>query len=68
MRLTLRLLVLVLLIGIATFTNLVSPVSHASQCQDGCYRGYEYCMGANPPNQQYCSDKLTTCLNGCQGH
>lgn len=56
MRLTSRLLALVLLLAIAAFTNLVSPISQAddegfllveesSACKDGCWSEYEYCMG-----------------------
>jgi hypothetical protein len=66
MRLISRLFVLVLLVGIAAFTNLVSPISYASPCEDGCYRGYDFCMGnGKPPNQGACATALQNCLNKC---
>lgn len=50
MRLTSRLIALAVLVVVAAFTNLVSPVSYASPCEDGCWRAYENCMGqGNPP-------------------
>lgn len=61
MRLTSRLLALALLIGVAAFTNLVSPVSHASPCLDGCWRGYEICMGRPNANQGTCATDETKC-------
>jgi hypothetical protein len=61
MRLTLRLLTLALLLGIATFTTLVSPVSHASPCLDGCWRGYEICMGKPNANQGTCAVQEMDC-------
>ena len=66
MRLTSRLLVLVLLIAIAAFTNLVTPVSQADACTDGCMTGYSICMGnGNPPNQQACAEEQRKCLAKC---
>jgi hypothetical protein len=66
MSLKLRLLTLVLLIGIALLVNLVSSVSYADACSDGCMREYEFCMGeSNPPNQSVCAARQTKCLCKC---
>jgi hypothetical protein len=63
MRLTLRLFALALLISVAAFTNVLVPVSYASPCEDGCWRGYTYCMGrSNPPNQGQCANEWDACM------
>lgn len=76
MRLTSRLLALVLLVFLAGFTNLVSPISQAdegivieesSACTDGCWREYEYCMGkSTPPNQGKCATEQAACEAKCK--
>ena len=70
MRLTLRLLTLALLLSVATFTNLVSPVSKASPCTDGCAAGYRGCRtdcaGSNNPGcVAACEAVLNACLDNC---
>ena len=72
MRLTSRLLALALLVVIAAFTNLVSPVSKAddefSPCLDGCYRGDGICRGncgLNASCLQGCDATLSTCTGKC---
>jgi hypothetical protein len=65
MRLTSRFLALALLLVIAAFTMVVTPVSQADACTDGCMRDYEFCMGGNPPNQSQCSANLTKCQCKC---
>src|SRR5260370_39329017 len=65
MRLTLRLLTLAVLLTLAGFTNLVSPVSRASPCTDGCANGWRACNDHCYPNCQICSDNLSACLDKC---
>jgi hypothetical protein len=68
MRLTLRLSALVLLIIIATLTDSSSTVSYCSPCEDGCARGYEFCMGqSTPPNQGKCATEADACMKKCKG-
>lgn len=66
MRLTLRLLALFVLLTIATLTSF-SPISRAdeSPCSDGCARGYEFCMGQNPPPQAKCAADAANCEAKC---
>lgn len=67
MRLTLRLLALTLLIVMAAFTNLLTPTTYASPCENGCWNGYQTCMGnGNPPNQSQCSTAYDNCMRGCR--
>jgi hypothetical protein len=66
MRLTFRLLILVLLLVMAAFTMVITPVSQADACTDGCMNGYATCMGnGNPPDQQKCADDQRKCLAKC---
>ena len=69
MRLTSRLLALALLVVIAAFTNLVSPVTKADDgtnpCIDGCWRGYQICMGQIPQNQGKCATEEQACETKC---
>ncbi|MDX6443870.1 MAG: hypothetical protein QOH71_944 [Blastocatellia bacterium] len=70
MRLTLRLLALALLLSVASFTSMLSPVSKAddSACTDGCRNGYDSCLRDCPVGQNCsvsCSVKLDTCTSKC---
>ena len=67
MRLTLRLFALFVLLSLAGFTNLVSPVSKASACTDGCNNGYWACrQNCNGGCAEACYATLTSCLNSCK--
>ena len=69
MRLTLSLLTLAVLLSLAGFTNLVSPVSKASPCTDGCANGYWACRqncSVNGGCQDTCGAALDACMAGCK--
>ncbi len=72
MRLRSRLLALALLLLVAGFTNLVSPIGKAddSACTDGCDNGYNSCIqGCGPGSCSCCTadctDKQTACRIKC---
>ena len=78
MRLRSRLLALALLLLVAGFTNLASPISKAddeffviqSACTDGCNNGYDSCIqGCGPGSCSCCAgdcaNKQTACLIKC---
>lgn len=71
MRLTLRLLTLALLLSVATFTSMLSPVSKAdfgSPCTDGCANGYDSCRkdcSQHPACGRDCNAEFNACYNKC---
>jgi len=68
MRLTLRLLVLAVLLSVASFTSLLSPVNYASPCTDGCANIYNSCLRDCPPGQNCsgsCGTKFDACMLKC---
>ena len=68
MRLALRLLTLALLLSIASFTSLVSQVSYASPCTDGCGYGVTRCRQNCPVTgtcEQKCADEFEACMAKC---
>ncbi len=65
MRLSLRLLTIVLLLAIAGSTKPVSRVCNAGPCEDGCWRGYQICMGETPPDQTKCEAERKECMKKC---
>jgi hypothetical protein len=73
MRLTLRLLTLAVLLSLAGFTNLVSPVSKAdeSTCTDGCDNQYQECLRrcgspCSPDGHLACDIQSDKCVKNCR--
>lgn len=70
MRLTLRLLALTVLLSVASFTGLVSPVSKAedsSACTDGCINLYTSCLhDCGNPGTSRCQLACSIADDKCQ--
>jgi hypothetical protein len=69
MRLGLRLFTLAVLLSAASFTNLLSPVSQASACTDGCGNGNWECRqdcNAHPLCGRDCAAEFDSCLAHCK--
>ena len=70
-RLTSRLLALALLVVIAAFTNLVSPVGKAddeNKCIEACDREYILCCQRHACDRtMQCSNEQIACENKCRG-